>query len=436
MAAAPPLSVLLLCDFDPFNARMVQDSIHALVRGSRHAVRCLSFRRDLPEALDLSRFDAIALHYSSFVHDDRYVSPGARRRIAAFAGAKAAFLHDEYKHVNRTKQALAELGVGALFTCFEQPEARQVYGDLVARGLQTVSVLPGYVPPALSALDPGPASALRPIDIGYRGRAYPAWHGELGQDRVRIHERVSADAPRFGLVVDSSVSERDRLYGEKWLAFQRRCKMVLGTESGASVVDFTGEIASAVEAHLAAHPDASFEELRRLHFAEFEDRHPLRTMSPRIFEAAACGCGLILYEGSYAGRLKAGRHYLPLARDHGNFGDIVRMMREPGRIDALVQATREEVLLAPENQEAHLVKLFDQALDGLAAPDRVAGYDDAAFRQLFGRYDAVFATPVLKRQLFRMAHAAYGMAVRPLPTPLERRLSGAVRAAYHRILGR
>lgn len=435
MEAPAPLAILLLCDFDPFNAQMVQDSIHALARQSRHEVRCLSFRGDLPESLDLTRFDAVAVHYSAFIYNDLYLSPRARRRIAAFGGAKAVFLHDEYKHVNRTKAALAELGATGLFTCFEEAEARQVYADLVAGGLRTFSVLPGYVSPDLARLDPGPATALRPIDIGYRGRAYPAWHGELGQDRVRIHEGALRLAPAFQLAVDSSIAERDRLYGAKWLEFQRRCKTALGTESGASVIDFTGDIARSVEDHVAAAPDTPFEDLRRLYFAEVEGRFPLRTISPRIFEALACGCGLILYEGGYAGRLKPERHYLPLRRDHANVEEVARLLREPGRIEAMARTAREEVLLATENQEAHFVSLFDDAMAQLAGPRKAQGHDERDFVRRFGRYDSVFNRPVLTRQAFRLAHSAYTAATQGLPPPLEKRLRGAVRGLVRRLSG-
>lgn len=435
MEASNQLSILLLCDFDPFNAQMVQDSIHALARQSRHQVRCLSFRGDLPADLDLSRFDAVAVHYSTFIYSDHYLSPGARRRIAAFEGSKAVFLHDEYKHVNRTKAALAELGVGALFTCFEDGEARRVYADLVEGGLRIVSVLPGYVSPELARLDPGPPTAQRPIDIGYRGRAYPAWHGELGQDRVRIHEGVLARAAELQLAVDSSVAERDRLYGAKWLDFQRRCKTALGTESGASVIDFTGQTARSVEAHVAAAPDTPFEELRRLYFADIEGKFPLRTISPRIFEALACGCGLILYEGAYAGRLKPERHYLPLRRDHANFNDVAKLLREPGRIDAMIRTAREEVLLAPQNQEAHFVGVFDDAMERMTGRRAAAGYDEQDFTRRFGRYDSVLNRPVLTRQFLRLAHSAYTTATQGLPPPLERRLRGAVRGFVRRVTG-
>ena len=433
MKSARPVSILLLCDFDPFGAQMVQDSIRGIVRQSSHKVSCLSFRGNLPTPLDLSAFDAVVIHYSSFIHNDQYVSPLARRRLAEFNGFKAVILHDEYQHVNRTKAILSEIGFKGLFTCFEDEEARKVYGDLEAAGLHLISVLPGYVAPSLLNLDPGPLASTRRIDIGYRGRQYPMWHGELGQERVRIHERVLTDAPKFGLRVNSSLRERDRLYGAAWLCFQRHCKAMLGTESGASVVDFTGGITRNVEAHQITQPTISFEELKRLYFAQIEDKITLRTLSPRIFEAIACGCALILYEGSYAGRLRPGVHYAPLRKDHANFHEIAALLKDGSRLDRMVAAARDEVLLAPQNQESAFISQFDALIRVGVGERRSRGYERGEFEARFGRYDSLLTRPVVKRQIFRAAHRAYSSAAAPLPKVMERQLTACLRGAWYRL---
>ena len=40
--------------------------------------------------------------------------------------------------------------------------------------------------------------------------------------------------------------EEDRIYGKKWIHFLSQSRCSLGTESGASVIDFTGQIESDV----------------------------------------------------------------------------------------------------------------------------------------------------------------------------------------------
>lgn len=432
MPSVRPLSVLLLCDFDPFGAQMVQDSIHAIACRSSHEVRCISFRGDLPDALDPDRFDAIVIHYSSLIYSEFFLSLRTRQWIGRFRGFKAIILHDEYQKVNQTKAALAEMKINALFTCFAAKEAEKVYHDLVAAGLSLFSVLPGYVGPSLLQLDPGQRASIRPIDIGYRGRRYPHWHGELGMERVRIHEGIVAAGRKLGLVIDSSVAEHDRLYGSAWFHFQRQCKAVLGTESGSSVIDFTGDVARQVEAHENAVPNADFAELRRLYFADIENQISLRTISPRIFEGIACGCALILYEGEYARRLKPYTHYAPLRKDHANFADIAKFLREGGRLDRMVAAARQEVLLAPENQESSFIAFLDAVLFSEAGERRVTGYEAEAFNLRFGRYDSRFTQPIIKRQLFRVAHRAYSTASSILPKEIERRLTATLRGVWRR----
>lgn len=411
---------------------MVQESIHAIACRSSHEVRCLSFRGDLPDALDPNRFDTIVIHYSALIYNDRFISPLTRQWIRRFCGFKAIFLHDEYQEMNRTKAALVEMRIDAVFTCFAPEEGKKVYHELVTSGVSLFSVLPGYVGPALLQLDPGSQTSTRLIDIGYRGRQYPRWHGELGMERIRIHEGVVAAAPKFGLVIDSSVAEHDRLYGAAWFHFQRQCKAVLGTESGASVIDFTGDIARQVEAHEFANPATDFAELRQLYFAKIENQISLRTISPRIFEGIACGCALILYEGEYAGRLKPYTHYAPLRKDHSNFGEVVSLLRDGGRLDRMVAAAREEVLLAQENQESTLIAFLDSVLLSGTGEGRVTGYEQEAFNLSFGRYDDPFTKPIIKRQLFRMAHRAYSTVSSILPKAIERRVTAGLRGAWRK----
>lgn len=441
------LQILLLCDFDPFNASMMKDHVHLLARGSRHQVHVLSFRGDMPDTLDLAAFDVILVHYGTFIYEERWLSARARARLAAAPAVKAVFLQDEYKHVDRTVDALAALGCDVLFTCFAAPEAARVYADPRLAGMDKVTVLTGYVPPALAALPEGPPSSDRPIDIGYRGRHYPAWHGRLGQERVTIATRVAADAPRYGLTVDLSLAEKDRLYGQAWLDFHHRCKAVLGTESGASVIDFTGDIARRVDADAARDPAVTYETLRARHFADEEDRIPLAVISPRLFEAIACGSALILYPGSYSGRLTPGRHYLSLARDHANMAEVAAVLRDPEALAQITRRARQEVLLAPENQDSALTALVDASLieavarklaargAGMADLRRSPAYGPAAFITRFGRYDSAWRLPVLKRELVKLALKSYHATAGLLPRGLERGLTGRLRLIWRKLRG-
>jgi hypothetical protein len=360
-AAFNQLNVLLLWDQPNPIAATVHDHIDALIRYSHHAVWSLPILGVLPPELDLDRFDVIIIHYTLVVSSENYLSLGAKGRIARARAVKAVFIQDEYRFVDRSIAAFRELGISVLFTCVSSSEIEKVYPDAVLPGVRKVNVLTGYVNSDLVARSV-PTLSERPIEVGYRGRKVPAWLGELGQEKYRIGLRFLADANAYGLKCDIAYREEDRLYGEDWISFLLRCKAVLGVESGASVFDFSGEIQEAVEAAIWRDPAISFEELRDRYFADLQHNIKLNQISPRCFEAAALRTLMILYEGEYSGILKAGRHYVPLRKDHGNICEVVAILRDPVRAGAIVEAAYREIALSPDYSFQTHVALVDDIL--------------------------------------------------------------------------
>ncbi len=125
---ARPLRILLACNYDPANAATVCDHINAFARYSRHEVRVLSRVGEIFDGVKLETFDAVVIHYSLFLAIEAFVGPRSRRALAAFRGAKAVFIQDEYRFVNATLDVLEACGVDLVFTCPGPAEAQQVYG--------------------------------------------------------------------------------------------------------------------------------------------------------------------------------------------------------------------------------------------------------------------------------------------------------------------
>jgi hypothetical protein len=189
---------------------------------------------------------------------------------------------------------------------------------------------------------------------------------------------------------------------------------MLGVESGASVFDFDGTLQKKVEDHVAAHPAATFEEVHRELLAPYEGLIRQNQISPRCYEAAALRTAMILYEGEYSGVLKPGRHFFPLRKDFSNFAEVLAFLRDPVRMQAMVDCAYEEVALNPEYSYRRFIERFDQAVDdevrrrGLAAPAR---------RYSRGRYLAQMAqSPAF------VAHRLYSRTFQwlLLGTPLRR----------------
>jgi len=355
--------LLLLCDFRPHEAATVLDHIEAIRKWSRYDVFVLPIHGDIPDEVDLEAFDGLAIHYNLIASNDSYLSPLARWRVSQFPGVKAAFIQDEYRFVNRTVSVMRTLGIQVLFTCVPQDQVELVYP---AAGLPAVkrriTVLTGYVPEQLLSLPVLPY-ADRTIDVGYRGRRVPAWLGRLAQEKAAIADRFATDAPGFGLTTDISYTEKDRLYGQAWITFMSRIKAMLGVESGASVFDFDGSIERAVRGYLAAHPDASFEDVHRLFLADVDGRIRLNQISPRCFEAAALGTLMVLYPGDYSGVLEPWRHYVPLQKDHSNMAEVVRAIRDRETWERITKHAREEVAFNPRHSFRAMVETVDSALD-------------------------------------------------------------------------
>lgn len=400
-AAPRPLQLLLLCDFPKTTASTIIDHILGLERFSTHSITIFNSRGDGAAIIDLDRFDGVIIHYSLVACMDTYVGPNLRTAIRRFSGLKAAFVQDDYRWIDDTVDAMRDLGIHILFGLVPPEIIDQVYAPERLPGVLRETVLTGYVPFDLTKRAVLPLEQ-RPLDVGYRARKVPAWLGSFAQEKWRISERFGKDAVQYRLNCDFSNREEDRLYGERWIEFISNCKAVLGTESGASICDFTGEIQRKVDAHVAVHPDADFETLRDLYFKDEDGRIVLSVISPRCFEAAALRTLMILYDGHYSGRLKPWRHYVPLKKDHSNMAEVVEVLRDQERAQAIVDRAFQEVALNPENSFAAMVRQVDDTInrafrDEMAA--RKAPYrkgDIAALlkwdqrRQVIRRFGAYF----------------------------------------------
>ncbi|MBR0801173.1 hypothetical protein JQ615_38055 [Bradyrhizobium jicamae] len=361
-AAPRSLQLLLLCDFPKTTASTIIDHIFGLEELSAHSITVFNSKGDGAAIIDLDRFDGVIIHYSLVACMDTYVGPNLRAAIRRFSGLKAAFVQDDYRWINDTVDAMRDLGIHILFGLVPPETIDQVYAPERLPGVLRETVLTGYVPLELTKRTVPPLDQ-RPLDVGYRARKVPAWLGSFAQEKWWISKRFEKDAAQYGLTCDFSNREKDRLYGEQWIEFLSSCKAVLGTESGASVCDFTGEIQRKVDAHVAAHPDADFETLRDLYFKEEDGRIAIPVISPRCFEAAALRTLMILYEGHYSGRLTAWRHYVPLKKDHSNMAEVVEVLRDQERAQAIVDRAFQEVALSPENSFAAMVRQVDDAIN-------------------------------------------------------------------------
>ncbi len=78
------------------------------------------------------------------------------------------------------------------------------------------------------------------------------------------------------------------------------------------------------------------------------------TISPRVYEAALLGTPMILFPGRYSGILKAGQHYIPLAKDFSNFDDVINKLKDNAYLQNLANRTYAD-LIASERYSAEVL---------------------------------------------------------------------------------
>jgi hypothetical protein len=414
-AAKGGLRILLVWVRPRRNAQTLFDHARSFSRFSRHAVHTWENVESMAGSLprdSLDSFDALVIHYSNYLLDDRHFDASRRERIRNYRGLKVLFLQDEYRRVEGMRSAIRDLGIDVLFTCVPRSEWSAVYPRDSLPGVTLVETLTGYVPQAWLDLTVPPVAA-RPVDVGYRARRVPYWLGGLGAEKWRLGEDFVRLASGSGLRLDVCVEEGGRLYGGAWRRFLESCRTVLGSESGASVFDFTGEIQAQVESHLQRQPSASFAEVQSRFLAQHEGRIRLNQISPRCFEAAALRTGMVLLEGEYSGILAPGRHYIPLKKDFGNLRQVVETIRDTMAIQRMVDCCYEEIARSEEYSYRRFVARFDDIVEieiarrgtrraASGSPARSIGYAASSSVLLLAAWvraglSAVLPSPVKRR---------------------------------------
>jgi hypothetical protein len=411
-------------------AATVTEYLDSLLKYSSYTVHEVSMLHYFPARIDLDRFDVVLTHYSLSIGPllQHYLGGDLVERLKKFKGLKAAFLQDEYREIQTYWKHINELGFDVLFSCVPDDEISKVYPVERVPKLRVFNVLTGYVPEALLKQDVLPV-AKRSIDVGYRTRKMPYWLGALGHEKWFIAEEFQRRASSIDLKLDLSTKEGERLYGDAWTNFVANCRAVIGVESGASIIDFDGQLERRVEEYVANEPESSFEEVFKLFLAPYEGSLHLHQISPRCFEAAALRTPMVLFEGAYSGVLEPERHFIPLKKDFSNFDDVLDKLRDHSYLQDMADRTYREVA----QNDAYSYRAFIKKIDWVLA-EEVMARGTSRSRQPYTRHQfetavrwslgysirrrmallmqsLILGTPMLRRAIFGLWYA--------LPRPLQ-----------------
>lgn len=365
MRKSIPIRILILGHADRNQADTIADHLLCFSRHSRHQIRYLDpVGHPLPDWLDIHSFDVIVIHYSIYLLNDYYLGPDWRKQLNNSTAPKVLFLQDEYRRVLAFHHQIRILGIRLLYTCFPPDSISRVYPAERLPDVDFHSTLTGWVPLRLES-EPD-LSRPRPLDVGYRSRGDGLfWLGEMFHDKGRIGREFQQLTRNSDLKIDISLAEKDRLYGSRWWKFLRNCRVTLGSESGASVVDFTGEVEETTRRYMAENPTADFFTVRQSCFAELDHRIPMGQISPRMFESIASGCALVLFPGKWSGILKEDQHYIRLEKDFSNISEVIDRIQDHEFIRQLAKRTWQEIIASGNWSERAFVNRFDDDMDDL-----------------------------------------------------------------------
>ncbi len=345
------------------DASTIMEHVRAFKRHSRFPVYELNVDAGFPPQLATADPGAIVLHYSLFGSGSYMLSEEFLAWLGRCTGYKVCFFQDEYYWCVTRFQFLNTHQIDCVFTQVEPEYFAQVYGTYT-RVPKLVHNLPGYVSEELLSAAAGHArpEGARPIDIGYRGRSLPAYWGRGSQEKAEIGKRFAELASGSGLALDIDTAETGRLYGERWFDFVGSCRYVLGVESGVSVFDLEDEVRHEYAKLSAQGRVPTLEELERGALGRWDGRVPLRSISPRHFEAAALQTCQILFDGRYSGVMRPMVHYIPLRKDFSNFDEVLDQIRDSGLRAEIVKNAHRDLIASGDWSYARLIAQLDGVL--------------------------------------------------------------------------
>jgi len=363
--------------------RAVRDHLHALDGGAERIVYHNAYAEPARRIRGLE-FDGVVLH-TTFLCERWSDNFAEVRRRYAWVGdlpcTKVALPQDEYDHSEVLDEWLAELGVSEVFTVFGEDVRPILYPTLHERA-SFRRALTGYIDEKMASRC---APRLRPVtqrklDIVYRATKLPYWFGSHGQLKHRIAEIVGARVNAHGLRADISTRWEDTIFGAAWLDFLLAGRVVIGAESGSSVLDRRGEVRGRIRELLAAQPQLSFEDVAR-ELPERWDSWTFFAVSPRHLEAVVTKTTQVLVEGTYSGVLEADRHYIPLRRDFSNLDEVLERLHDHRLLQETADRAYEEIYVGGSYRYGDFAAAIREALDakpGLVRPLRRAAFPAVA----------------------------------------------------------
>ena len=306
--------------------------LEAFARQSMWKVHYLHVTHGARPQVDLCAYDAVLISYCARLCFPGYVSEHFLELLDRYEGVRAIAIQDEYDFVELERRGLDRVRPHVVFTCIPPDQRESVYPSARYPDTEFRQVLTGYVPLHLARVSRALPITERAIHVGYRGRDLGPRYGRLARMKFDIGRVFREACVARGIPCDIAMDESSRIYGDAWYDWLGECRAVLGTESGSNIFDFDGSIDAAARSVRDGRLPPAVQ-----HKIDSLDRtYRMGQISPRVFEAAAAGAALVLYEGRYSDALVPHEHYVPVAHDHSNLDEVFRAIADVDRLQAMI----------------------------------------------------------------------------------------------------
>jgi hypothetical protein len=310
----------------------------------------------------LSEFDAVLTAYCVHLYMPDHASEDYLQQLETFPGVKLLTAQDEYVRTDVLRAAIKRLGFHAVLTCVPPESVSFVYPPEFSRGAEFTTVLTGYAPEEIPQGRKSLPLAQRPIVIGYRGGHIDGRYGRLGFDKFEIGRRMREVCEARGIPCDIEWSIDKHIFGRAWYDFLASCRVILGSESGCNVFDFDGTIERAHRELSRGRGFVPYQEFRQFTDPR-EHEVNMGQISPRVFETAAVGTPMILFEGRYSGVIEPWKHYIPLAKDFSNVEDVLSKINDFEFLTALASRARDYLISSQKFGYRAFVRQVDNILN-------------------------------------------------------------------------
>ncbi len=304
----------------------------------------------IPKYLTIPNFDGVIVHYSFLIrrYNKEYFNDWKKKihNLKMIKGYKIGISQDEYAESDELCNILKEFGIRSVFTCVPESDHNKVFPKKIITLDRIETVLAGYIDEKVAEKLKKKIKNRRTIDVGYRALKHPYWLGRHSQLKYKTGRIFKERLRESELRTDISLNKKDVFHGNQWYRFLLKCRVVLGCEGGASLLDPNGKIRRSVEDYTGKNPDATFDEVEEKCFPGLDNTLNLITVSPRHFESIITKTCQALIEGKYQNILKPNLHYIPIKRDFSNMDNVIEKISDRNYCRRIADRAYKEIYIS------------------------------------------------------------------------------------------